>query len=267
MTCWASWLRPTPPARVRPRSAGAPRSRWGVRAEAHLRRSRLSCCPPRRPPVLPAGRHHAGAHLPSARLVPLAFLEGGDGADARGAAVLGQDYLRQCHCGECRPPAAAPKPAGRPGARPKARVGSPLSAVGRGRRGATPRLSPPRGSGLGFPSCGCPLSAAEGLIPCSQLQGAVSSSRPGLGKGEIGLATFLKHLGDWGFLRICSVRAAEGLTPARHFSEGWDLARLSVLRASLQQPLGTESPVVRKAGDHCGCFLNFVGGWSPVIQL
>ncbi|KAB0378392.1 hypothetical protein FD755_009970, partial [Muntiacus reevesi] len=50
-----------------------------------------------RPSVLPPGRHHAGAHLPSAGLVPLALLEGGDGADARGAAVLGQDHLRQCH--------------------------------------------------------------------------------------------------------------------------------------------------------------------------
>lgn len=50
-----------------------------------------------RPSVLPPGRHHAGAHLPPAGLVPLALLEGGDGADARGAAVLGQDHLRQCH--------------------------------------------------------------------------------------------------------------------------------------------------------------------------
>lgn len=67
-------------------------------------RRRLRRCPLARPSVRPPpGRHHAGAHLPPAGLVPLALLEGGDGADARGAAVLGQDHLRQCHRGECLP--------------------------------------------------------------------------------------------------------------------------------------------------------------------
>lgn len=49
------------------------------------------------PSTLAAGRRHAGAHLPPAGLVPFALLEGGDGTDARGAAVLRQDHLRQCH--------------------------------------------------------------------------------------------------------------------------------------------------------------------------
>ncbi|XP_058144313.1 ADP-ribosylation factor-like protein 8B isoform X1 [Dasypus novemcinctus] len=99
MTRSASWLRPPPPASVSPRRAGVPRSRWGFRAEARLCRS----CR-RRPPgpslVLSPGRHHAGAHLPPAGLVPVALLERGDGADARRAAVLGQDHLRQCHRGQ-----------------------------------------------------------------------------------------------------------------------------------------------------------------------
>ncbi|KAL0605006.1 Protein GVQW1 [Plecturocebus cupreus] len=38
-----------------------------------------------------------GSHLPPAGLAPFALLEGGDGAEACGAAVLGQDPLRQCH--------------------------------------------------------------------------------------------------------------------------------------------------------------------------
>ncbi|KAI2528006.1 ARL8B isoform 4 [Pan troglodytes] len=93
----ASWVWLLPPAGVRPCRAGAPRSRWRVRAEARScgsrRRRRSSVLPS----VLAPGRHHAGAHLPPAGLVPFALLEGRDGADARGAAVLGQDHLRQCH--------------------------------------------------------------------------------------------------------------------------------------------------------------------------
>lgn len=87
--------------------------------------------------VLPPGRHHAGAHLPPAGLVPLALLEGGDGADAGGAAVLGQDHLRQCHRGECRRLARPGRrsPRVRPGAGPKLVAGAPLSAMGRVGRG------------------------------------------------------------------------------------------------------------------------------------
>lgn len=69
----------------------------GVRAKARSCGVRRRSCPPACPSVFPPDRHHAGAHLPPAGLVPLALLEGGDGADARGAAVLGQDHFRQCH--------------------------------------------------------------------------------------------------------------------------------------------------------------------------
>ncbi|XP_003409825.2 LOW QUALITY PROTEIN: ADP-ribosylation factor-like protein 8B [Loxodonta africana] len=57
MTRSASWLRPLPPARVRPSRAGAPRSRWGVRAVAlscGSRRSRRRRPPATRPFSLPA---------------------------------------------------------------------------------------------------------------------------------------------------------------------------------------------------------------------
>lgn len=70
-------------------------------------------------------------------------------------------------------------------------------------------------------------SAVEGLFPFSRLlPSAVSSSRPGFGKGVIGLVTFLRRLGVgvWDFLRVWSFRAAQGLTSACHFPEGWDLA-------------------------------------------
>ncbi|KAB0356441.1 hypothetical protein FD754_000597 [Muntiacus muntjak] len=101
MTRSASWLRPPPPASVRLYRAGAPRSRWGGSgprpARVEVAAAAAAARPLARPSVLPPGRHHAGAHLPPAGLVPLALLEGGDGADARGAAVLGQDHLRQCH--------------------------------------------------------------------------------------------------------------------------------------------------------------------------
>ncbi|XP_010983291.3 LOW QUALITY PROTEIN: ADP-ribosylation factor-like protein 8B [Camelus dromedarius] len=46
MTCSASWLRPPPPARVRQRSTGAPRNRWGIRAEARSCGSRRRHCRP-----------------------------------------------------------------------------------------------------------------------------------------------------------------------------------------------------------------------------
>lgn len=62
----------------------------------------------------------------------------------------------------------------------------------------------------------------------------MSSSRPGLGKGGIGLVRFLKRLEDWSFFRVCSLGAAEGLTPACHFPEGWDLASPSVLGESIK---------------------------------
>lgn len=103
-----------------------------------------------RPSVLPPGRHHAGAHLPPAGLVPLALLEGGDGADARGAAVLGQDHLRQCHRGECPPdyPPGAPQPA------------SPARLLLEGQAG---------GGGVGV---GGPLGAAGLLGVCVSGEGA-----------------------------------------------------------------------------------------------
>ncbi|XP_044109048.1 LOW QUALITY PROTEIN: ADP-ribosylation factor-like protein 8B [Neovison vison] len=53
MTCSASWLRPTPPACVRPWYAAAPRSRWGVGAEARSCGCRRCCRPPARPFLLP----------------------------------------------------------------------------------------------------------------------------------------------------------------------------------------------------------------------
>ncbi|XP_007192547.2 LOW QUALITY PROTEIN: ADP-ribosylation factor-like protein 8B [Balaenoptera acutorostrata] len=56
MTRSASWLRPPPlPARARQRRAGVPRSRWGVRAEAHLCGGcRPRACPLACPSSLPA---------------------------------------------------------------------------------------------------------------------------------------------------------------------------------------------------------------------
>ncbi|XP_034631283.1 ADP-ribosylation factor-like protein 8B isoform X1 [Trachemys scripta elegans] len=48
----------------------------------------------------PLRRRDAGAAVPAAGLVPLALLEGGDGAHPGGAAVLGQDHLRQRHRGQ-----------------------------------------------------------------------------------------------------------------------------------------------------------------------
>lgn len=80
-------------------ASGAPRPRGAVEGSGPrpARVQAVAVAVRARPSVLPPGRHHAGAHLPPAGLVPLALLEGGDGADAGGAAVLGQDHLRQCH--------------------------------------------------------------------------------------------------------------------------------------------------------------------------
>lgn len=160
MTCSASWLRPTPPACVRPWYAAAPRSRWGVGAEARSCGCRRCCRPPARPFLLPPGRHHVGAHLPPAGLVSLALLEGGDGADAGGAAVLRQDHLRQCHRGECRqltrPGRRSPRvlparllPEG-PGRSCPQRGGANESGM---RGGGKPFLSPPRGPRFGVAAC------------------------------------------------------------------------------------------------------------------
>lgn len=74
---------------------GPLKSRWRVPGRYPLVGS--SVCRRPRPSPLAAGRRHAGAHLPPAGLVPLALLEGGDGTDAGGAAVLWQDHFRQCH--------------------------------------------------------------------------------------------------------------------------------------------------------------------------
>lgn len=168
-----------------------------------------------RPSVLPPGRHHAGAHLPPAGLVPLALLEGGDGADARGAAVLGQDHLRQCHRGE-RPPACppwAPQPASPARRLLEGRAGGggggPLGAAGllgvcvSGERAAVLVASPSvrtwTFSRVGGSSVSV-RSAVEELFPFSRLlPSTVSLSRPGFGRDVIGLVTFLRPLGGLGF--------------------------------------------------------------------
>lgn len=96
-----------------------------------------------------ARRRHAGATLPAAGLVPLALLEGGDGAHPGGAAVLGQDHLRQRHRGE------------RAGGRPRrglAGIWWPPRPVRARREGAGPRAGP----GPGAAGCPAPLSAAHG---------------------------------------------------------------------------------------------------------
>lgn len=159
MTRWASWLRPSqPPACVCPsRARGPPKSRWRVRGRYPLVGGSVRRRP--RSFTLAAGRRHAGAHLPPAGLVPLALLEGRDGTDARGAAVLRKDHLRQCHRGE-QPSACG------------------LAGV--------PRLSPPRGPARAIlrvwaSEVVAGWSAAEGAIPRCVLVGAVPLTRPGKG--------------------------------------------------------------------------------------
>ncbi|KAL2299992.1 hypothetical protein Nmel_012848, partial [Mimus melanotis] len=80
------------PAQPGPQRPGPPEPSPGL--------TRSAPGPARSAPGPPARRHHAGAAVPAARLVPLALLEGGDGADPGGATVLGQDHLRQRHRGE-----------------------------------------------------------------------------------------------------------------------------------------------------------------------
>lgn len=70
-------------------------------------------------------------------------------------------------------------------------------------------------------------SAVEGLFPFSRLlPSVVSSSRPGFGKGVIGLVTFLRRLGGGGlgFPSSLVFSGRAGVNFSLSLAEGWDLA-------------------------------------------
>lgn len=96
--------RPLPVRRASPVAASYDRGAGASRAVRERAVPRAAGAVPGSPasarPSPPPRRSHVGAALPVAGLVPLALLEGGDGAHPGGAAVLRQDHLRQRHRGE-----------------------------------------------------------------------------------------------------------------------------------------------------------------------